>query len=121
MEADETTNLKLKFDDKGLIATIAQDYQTNEVLMLAWMNEEAFQQTLKTGEAYYWSRSRQELWYKGATSGNVQHVREIFVDCDQDTVILKIDQSGKGACHTGRLSCFYRKIEKDGTLSFISE
>ncbi len=121
MKTDEITELKLKLDDNGLIAAIAQDYQTNEILMLAWMNEDALTKTLTTNEAHYWSRSRQELWHKGATSGNVQNVHEIFIDCDQDAVILKINQSGEGACHTGRVSCFYRKIEKDGSLSFISK
>lgn len=121
MNADETNELTLKFDDKGLIAAIAQDYETNEILMLAWMNEEALSKTLQTSEAHYWSRSRQELWHKGATSGNVQHVHDILIDCDQDAVIIKVNQSGDGACHTGRPSCFYRRIKKDGTLAFISK
>jgi len=117
---DETTELNLKFDEKGLIAAIAQDHETKEVLMMAWMNQEAFNKTLETGHAHYWSRSRQELWYKGATSGATQIVTEITIDCDQDAVLLLIDQQGSGACHTGRPSCFYRIIEKDSKLSFKS-
>ena len=118
---DETSELDLKFDSSGLIAAIAQDYQTKEVLMLAWMNRKAFDKTLETGEAYYWSRSRGTLWHKGATSGATQSVKEIRIDCDQDAVILLIDQNGEGACHTGRRSCFYRQVSKDGALTFMSE
>lgn len=116
---DETTDLNLKLDANGLIAAIAQDSETKEILMLAWMNEDAFNKTLETGEVHYWSRSRQELWHKGATSGNIQIVEEIRIDCDQDAVLLIINQKGSGACHTGRLNCFYRKVRKDSKLSFI--
>ena len=94
----------------GLIAAIAQDYDTKEVLMLAWMNEEAWKATLATGEAHYWSRSRQKLWHKGESSGNVQVVKAIRLDCDSDAVILEIEQIGGAACHTGRSSCFYRRL-----------
>ena len=118
-KADETTELQIKFDSNGLIAAIAQDYQTKDVLMLAWMNQEAFDKTLETGEAHYWSRSRQELWHKGATSGSIQIVKKLIIDCDQDAVIMFVDQKNNGACHTGRPSCFYRTIEKDGSLTFI--
>ncbi len=111
MSRDETTALDIQWNADGLIAAVAQDVSTKEILMLAWMNEEAFQKTLETGQAHYWSRSRQELWHKGATSGAIQQVREIRIDCDQDAVILLVDQAGSGACHTGRKSCFYRKIE----------
>jgi phosphoribosyl-AMP cyclohydrolase len=97
----------------GLIPAIVQDYETGEVLMLAFMNEEAWQETLKTGNATYWSRTRQELWIKGQSSGNVQLVREIRIDCDDDTVLLKVEQIGKAACHTGHRSCFYKKVEGD--------
>ena len=97
----------------GLIPAIVQDFETGEVLMLAFMNEEAWQETLKTGRATYWSRSRQELWVKGQSSGNVQHVREIRVDCDDDTVLLKVEQVGNAACHTGHRSCFFKKVEGD--------
>jgi len=109
---DETTTLSPKFDQNGLIAAIAQDVQNREILMIAWMNEEALQKTLETGEAHYWSRSRGELWRKGATSGNIQTVHEIRIDCDQDAVLLLVDQNG-GACHTGRPTCFYRSIRRD--------
>lgn len=117
---DETTKLQLKFDQNDLIAAIAQDYQTKEILMLAWMNIEAFNKTLETGEAHYWSRSRQELWHKGATSGSIQHVKEIRIDCDQDALVMLIDQKNSGACHTGRRSCFYRTIQEDGSLTFTN-
>src|SRR6056297_2250734 len=99
-KADDTTELNMKFDSNGLIAAIAQDYQSKEVLMIAWMNQEAMEKTLETGEAHYWSRSRQELWHKGATSGAIQSVKEIKIDCDQDAVLMLVDQKG-GACHTG--------------------
>lgn len=96
--------------DKGLVPAIVQDEQTGEVLMLAWMNEDAWKTTLATGEAHYWSRSRQKLWHKGEISGNVQKVRSILLDCDNDTVLLKVEQIGGAACHTGHKSCFYREL-----------
>ena len=101
----------LKFDDNGLIPSIAQDYKTNEILMVAYMNAESLAKTLETGIATYFSRSRQALWLKGETSGHFQNVKEILVDCDCDTLILKIEQIGGIACHTGKRSCFYRKIK----------
>jgi phosphoribosyl-AMP cyclohydrolase/phosphoribosyl-ATP pyrophosphohydrolase/phosphoribosyl-AMP cyclohydrolase len=101
--------LQLKFDGRGLIPAVVQDATTGEVLMVAWMNAEALQLTQATGEAHFWSRSRQALWRKGATSGNVQRVREIWVDCDADTLLLKVDPAGP-ACHTGERSCFYRRL-----------
>ncbi len=97
----------------GLIPVIAQDYQTGEVLMLAYMNAQAFEATLKTGIATYYSRSRQSLWVKGETSGHVQQVREIRVDCDRDTLLLKVNQVGPGACHEGYRSCFFSRIQGD--------
>ena len=104
--------IKLDFEKTdGLIPAIVQEYDTGEVLMLAYMNEEAWEATLKTGEATYFSRSRQELWIKGKTSGNVQLVKEIRIDCDNDTVLLKVDQIGGAACHKGYKSCFYKKVE----------
>jgi phosphoribosyl-AMP cyclohydrolase len=106
-QQDETIELRPKFDSDGLVAAIAQDADTGEVLMLAWMNAEALQLTIETGRAVYWSRSRKALWRKGDTSGHEQHVAEIRVDCDQDAVLLKVRQTG-AACHTGRPSCFYR-------------
>lgn len=114
---DETDKLSPNYDKDDLIAAIAQDSFTKEILMLAWMNAEAFEKTRATGEAHYWSRSRAALWHKGATSGNVQRVKEIRIDCDQDAVILMVEQTGAGACHTGRKSCFYRVVD-GGALRF---
>jgi len=111
-EQDETTELRPKFNADGLIAAIAQDADTNEILMLAWMNEDALRATMETGRGTYWSRSRQALWIKGETSGHTQDVVEILIDCDQDSVLLKVRQTG-GACHTGRKSCFYRQIDPE--------
>lgn len=107
-------DLNIKFDEKGLVPAVAQDYISGKVLMVAYMNEESLRLTIETGKATYFSRSRQELWVKGAHSGNLQIVKEILVDCDQDTLILKVDPQGP-ACHTGHETCFYRKI-KDGAL-----
>ena len=105
-----------RFDAAGLIAAIATDAGSGEVLMFAWMNAEALERTLETGEAHYFSRSRNELWHKGATSGQIQKVEEIRIDCDQDAVWLKVRPQGDGgACHTGAVSCFYRAVE-DGRL-----
>lgn len=104
----------------GLIPAIVQDSKTGEVLMLAYMNEQAWQETLTTGEATYWSRSRQELWVKGETSGNVQLVKEILIDCDDDTVLLRVEQVGGAACHTGYRSCFFKKVE-DGSIRVVGE
>ena len=98
----------IKLDSKGLIPTIAQDFESGEVLMFAWMNEESLKLTIKTNFAHYFSRSRNKLWKKGETSGNVQEVKEILIDCDADCLILKIKQQGV-ACHTGTKSCFFRK------------
>lgn len=100
---------------EGLVPAIAQDWETGEVLMLAYMNREAFEETVRTGRACYFSRSRNKLWRKGEESGNVQIVKEIRIDCDSDTVVLKIDQIGGAACHTGFRSCFFRKIQ-DGVI-----
>lgn len=101
-----------QFDAAGLIPAIATHAETGEVLMLAYMNAEALERTLATGEAYYFSRSRNELWHKGATSGQIQLVEEILIDCDQDTILLKVTPEGDGgACHTGARTCFYRAIE----------
>ena len=113
-EIDEIVS-QLRFDDKGLITAVAQDYRTGEILMLAHMNEESFRKTVETGEAVYWSRSRKKLWHKGEESGNVQKIRELLIDCDGDAIVMKIDQVGDAACHTGNRSCFYRKLD-NGTL-----
>jgi phosphoribosyl-AMP cyclohydrolase len=104
----------------GLIPAIAQDYVTGEILMLAYMNQEAFDATLSSGKATYYSRSRQTLWIKGETSGNVQRVKEIRIDCDDDTVLLKVEQLGGAACHTGHRSCFHKKLE-NGSIRVIGE
>lgn len=104
----------------GLIPAIAQDAETGEVLMLAYMNQEAWEETLKTGKATYWSRTRQELWIKGQSSGHQQIVKEIRVDCDADAVLLKIEQLGGAACHTGHRSCFHKKVE-NGSVRIIGE
>ncbi len=107
---------KLKFDEKGLIPVIAQDYKTNEVLMVAYMNKQALSKTIKTKKAHYYSRSRNKLWLKGEQSGNIQKVKEIYIDCDNDTLLMKIEQKGGAACHTGYKSCFFTKITKNGEL-----
>lgn len=101
--------IDIKWDERGLIPAIVQDATTSQVLMLAYMNAEALRLTLETGEAHFWSRSRRELWHKGATSGHVQRVREVRVDCDADTLLLLVDPAGP-ACHTGEVSCFYRTV-----------
>ena len=104
----------------GLIPAIVQDYQTGEVLMLAFMNQEAWEATLATGNATYYSRTRQMLWIKGKTSGNMQLVKEIMIDCDDDTVLLKVEQVGGASCHLGYRSCFFKKVE-DGTIRIMGE
>ncbi|MBF2006361.1 MAG: phosphoribosyl-AMP cyclohydrolase [Chlorogloeopsis fritschii C42_A2020_084] len=102
---------KLKFNEQGLIPAIAQDYRDGTVLMMAWMNYESIKKTLSTGEAHYWSRSRSQLWHKGATSGHIQKVKELFYDCDGDTILLKVEQIGDIACHTGARSCFFNAVQ----------
>ena len=101
----------LNFDKNPLIPAIAQDAVTGQVLMMAWMNRESFDETVKTGRACYWSRSRGKLWRKGEESGHFQEVREILVDCDADTILLKVNQMGGAACHEGYASCFFRRLE----------
>lgn len=96
------------YDDHGLVPAIAQEHETGDILMVAWMNAETLRQTLETGRMTYWSRSRQEVWVKGETSGERQYVREAFYDCDGDVLLFKVEQEGGGACHTGNRSCFYR-------------
>ena len=108
--------IKVDFEKgNGLIPCIVQDVHTLQVLMLAYMNEESLQETLRSGLATYWSRSRNELWKKGSTSGHFQHVKEILIDCDQDTLLIKVEQDG-AACHTGKYSCFYRTLEGEEIL-----
>lgn len=101
----------VRFNEQGLVPAIAQDVETGEILMVAYMNEATLRQTLETGLMTYWSRSRQEVWVKGATSGHTQEVREVRVDCDGDVLLFKVKQNGGAACHTGHRSCFYRKLE----------
>ncbi|MEN8180676.1 MAG: phosphoribosyl-AMP cyclohydrolase [Pseudomonadota bacterium] len=95
----------------GLVTAIAQDAENGEILMVANMNEESLAQSIELGEAVYWSRSRQKLWHKGEESGNIQKIRELFLDCDGDAILLKVEQIGDAACHTGKRSCFFRKLE----------
>jgi phosphoribosyl-AMP cyclohydrolase len=101
---------EIKYDSNGLVPAIVQDAFTNDVLMMAWMNAESLQLTIETGETVFWSRSRQEIWHKGATSGNVQKVVEIRVDCDADTLLVLVEPAGP-ACHTGARTCFYRSMK----------
>jgi len=102
---------EVSFDAQGLIPAIAQDATTGQILMVAWMNAESLAETAQTGRAVFWSRSRKRLWRKGEESGHVQQVREIRLDCDGDVIVLKVDQVGGIACHTGRASCFYRRLD----------
>lgn len=101
----------IKWNEQGLVPAIAQDWQSGEVLMLAWMNRDSLQLTIDEGRAIYWSRSRQALWRKGEESGHVQHLKELRIDCDADTVLLKVEQVGGIACHTGRRACFYQLLD----------
>jgi phosphoribosyl-AMP cyclohydrolase len=110
----EKTMQKLRFDKGGgLLPVIAQDHVTGEILMLAYINQEAWDKTLSTGKAHYWSRSRNKLWLKGESSNHVQLVKEILVDCDEDTVVYRVEQLGGAACHTGYRSCFFRHVQGD--------
>ena len=113
--------IELDFEKgKGLLPTIVQDYETKEVLMLAYMNRQSWLKTLETGKATYWSRSRATLWVKGESSGHFQLVKEIRIDCDSDTILLVVEQVGGAACHTGYKSCFHRRLS-DGNLEIIGE
>ena len=111
---------KIQFNDKGLVPVVTQDFSSNEILMMAWMNKEALSLSVKTKKAVYFSRSREKLWFKGEESGNTQQIIEIFTDCDQDVILLKVNQKGGIACHTGRDNCFFNKLENDKWIS-ISE
>jgi len=112
---------KIKFNEAGLIPAIVQDADDNEVLMLAYMNKESLEKTLTTGETWFWSRSRQKYWHKGESSGNVQVVKEIYYDCDADTLLVKVKQVGGAACHEGFRSCFHYRIDRGGTVSVVGE
>ncbi|TDR93732.1 phosphoribosyl-AMP cyclohydrolase [Enterovirga rhinocerotis] len=117
-ELEEGLRLTPRFGPDGLVTCVATDHETGELLMVAHMNRESLARTIETGEAWYWSRSRAELWHKGATSGQIQTVREMRIDCDQDAVWIRVSVAGDGGCcHTGRRSCFYRRVERasDGT------
>ncbi len=103
-------NLAVKYDENGLVPAVVQDAESGQVLMVAYMNQEALEATLKTGQTHFWSRSRQELWHKGATSGNIQQVVGLWIDCDGDTLLVRVNRAGP-ACHTGSPSCFYRTLE----------
>jgi phosphoribosyl-AMP cyclohydrolase len=118
---DQGTTLQPRYDAAGLIPVVAQHFETGEVLMLAHMNAEALRLTIESGEAHYWSRSRQKLWRKGETSGELQQVVELRIDCDQDAILMRVRPKGTGvACHTGRRTCFYRVIDGN-RLRFLEE
>ena len=104
---------QLKYNADGLVVAIAQDHETRQILMVAYMNEATVRQTLETGIMTYWSRSRKKVWVKGESSGNTQQVKAIYIDCDGDVLLFDVDQKGGAACHTGKVSCFYRKFEED--------
>ena len=103
--------------DKGLIPAIVQEYRSGKVLMLAYINRQSWEKTLQTGEAHYWSRSRQEIWHKGETSGYIQKIKEVYVDCDSDTVLFRVEQVGGAACHTGFESCFHKRVDENGRVT----
>jgi len=122
-ELEEGESFTPRFDENGLIPVICTDATSGVVLMFAWMNEDALRRSIETGKAWYWSRSRQKLWQKGETSGNTQAIVDMRTDCDQDVVLITVEQGGGAACHTGRKSCFYRRIEansaEDGGLHLV--
>lgn len=119
---DDFDELKIDFDkNNGLIPVIVQDYETAEILMLAYMNKDAFDKTLLLGEMVYFSRSKNRLWHKGETSGHVQQLVELRVDCDEDTLLAKVIQKGGAACHVGYKSCFYRVVDPDKSVSIVEE
>ena len=112
MTEPDTLLQDIKWNEQGLVPVITQDWQTGEVLMLAWMNSDALQLTVNEGRAIYWSRSRQALWRKGEQSGHVQNLKELRIDCDADTVLIKVEQIGGIACHTGRRCCFFQRLDQ---------
>jgi phosphoribosyl-AMP cyclohydrolase len=121
MDFTEGCLQQLKWNQQGLVPAIAQDASSGEVLMMAWMNAESLRLTISEGRAVYWSRSRQRLWRKGEESGNVQRVKELRLDCDGDTVLMKVEQVGGIACHTGRRSCFFRRLDARGAWQITDE
>ena len=110
----------LKYDANGLIPAVVQDYKNGDVLMVAWMNRDAVKETLTSGRACFWSRSRQKFWIKGETSGNIQAVKNVYVDCDKDCFIVKVDQTG-AACHEGYRTCFFREVDSNGNETIVLE
>lgn len=110
---------KLRFNENGLIPAVSQDWLDGAILMVAWMNQSAIEETIQSGEVHYWSRSREELWHKGATSGNTQILKEMHYDCDADVILLSIQQVGSGACHTGARSCFFESVGEDTTKDLL--
>jgi phosphoribosyl-AMP cyclohydrolase len=114
--------IKLDFSKgEGLLPAIAQDYKSGKILMLAYINKDSWEKSLETGEVYYWSRSRREIWHKGGTSGHVQKIKEIYADCDNDTVLFKVEQVGGAACHTGYESCFHKRVDSNGKETIVGE
>jgi len=105
----------------GLLPAVVQEFGSGKVLVLAYINRASWDKTLETGEAHYWSRSRQEIWHKGSTSGNVQKIKEIYVDCDNDTVLFKVEQVGGAACHTGYETCFHKQVGRDREITIVGE
>ena len=112
---------QIKFDQNGLVPAIIQDYKDNKVLMVAYMNKESVLKTIETKKTYFYSRSRQKLWMKGEESGNIQQVKEIYIDCDNDCLLVKVKQKGEAACHTGYRSCFYRKLTNNGNFKIVEK
>jgi phosphoribosyl-AMP cyclohydrolase len=110
----------LKYDRKGLVAAVVQDYENGDVLMVGWMDREAVRRTLTSGRTCFWSRSRQEYWVKGETSGNTQEVRAVYVDCDKDALLVKVEQKGP-ACHEGYRTCFFRQVDLEGSETVVGE
>jgi phosphoribosyl-AMP cyclohydrolase len=106
---------------EGLVPAIVQEFGTGKVLMLAYVNRASWDKTLETGEAHYWSRSRREIWHKGGTSGHVQKIKEIYVDCDNDTVLFRVEQAGGAACHTGYETCFHKRVGPDRSITIVGE
>jgi phosphoribosyl-AMP cyclohydrolase len=114
--------VKLDFEKgEGLLPAIVQEFRTDKVLMLAYINRASWDKTLETGEAHYWSRSRREIWHKGGTSGHVQKIKEIYVDCDNDTVLFRVEQVGGAACHTGYETCFHKQVGRDRSITIVGE
>lgn len=109
---------KIRWNNDGLVPAIVQNHKTSQVLMFAWMNRESLEQSIQSGRTIFWSRSRQELWPKGDTSGSIQFIKTIYLDCDEDCLLINVEQQGSGACHTGRPSCFYRHMTKKDDGSY---